>query len=193
MFKWFFDWLTHKKRLKNLLIAIDKIGIKNYLVSGDDLRKVMNLYEPGDALLIYAFGEASSLLQFSEFSHVAIGSDKEKICEAIGTGVQERDILNLFTGISRICIRRPRSDKEKRHRILEKAKKFISLETKYDWSFKEGEKALYCSEYYYYAFDHVFPKTLGLRERFGRKTITPDDIFKADEYFETIFDSGQSK
>jgi len=196
----FVNWLKEDGRLRFILFFIDKIGIKKYLVHGADFRKVIEDTKEGDCILIRAFLESTTYLQGSKFTHAAMKVADKFIIDATGEGVEDRDILELMVGSSRVMVRRPKVSPDVIKEMVSEAYGFVDRKTPYDWSFvarsknptplkdEKARKAVYCSEMYYWCLESASPGLLNLRERFGIMTITPDDIAKADNVFETIID-----
>ena len=186
----FLIWLNKIGVLEDILNVIDEIGIKDNLISGLVMRQVLSVLKPGDIILIRAFGEASSLFIGQGFTHSALQCKiKKHIIDSTGTkGVAKRDILELFQGTSSISVVRLKDWTESEIKLLmSRAEHYVAKKIPYDYGFAGDKEEMYCSEFLSHCINDIKPNTLGLRERFGVGTITPEDLYKAKRVFDVIF------
>ena len=179
--------------MKRLLMSINKIGIKGFLIHGQEMREVMNIVEPTDVILTRAFLETTTILQGSIFTHASLKTaNLDKIIHAMGLqGVHKADILALMAGTERICIQRPKIDEGQKKTVLDLAEDYADDNIPYDFNMEFDDKgAMCCSEFIFWCLSSSLKK-LDYIERFGFKTYLPDDIFNDNENFETIYDSGE--
>jgi len=173
------------KIAKWIIKFIAKIGVQRHLIHGEQIREIISKMQAGDAVLVRAFGEATTFFISGEYTHCLIKDiEPDKIIDATALGVQRRDILNCFIGVSKVQVQRPRLDEAQRIKIAQNAAKYIGRP--YDFEFGLDNDSLYCSELYYHCYNEVNPGQLVLLKRFGQETITPDDIAKCSRLFERI-------
>ena len=193
LFKSFINWMRQKGRMKSLLSSVNKLGIKSHLIKADDMRYAMHMSKPVDVILTRAFAEITTVLQGSKFTHAAIKSDVDnQIIHAIGSkGVHKTDILDLFIGTERICIKRVRTTDAGRSDILDLANNYADENTPYDFNMvAEDKSSMYCSEFIYWCINPIISR-LQFKDRYGFETYIPDDIFEDNVNFETMYDSGE--
>jgi len=187
----FLSLLFKMGALDDILNIVNSVGIHKSLVPGDMIRQVLAKAVPGDIILVKAFGEATSLLIGGDYTHSAmVVSEKNLIADATGAlGVSKRDILNLFQGISAIrLIRLKDATDGEMVDIVDKASFYTTKKIRYDYGYASNKEEMYCSEFLSHVINDILPGTLELRPRFGKATITPDDLSKASRIFDTVFE-----
>lgn len=187
----FLLWLEGIGILDNIILAINNIGIKSNLVPGMIMRRVMEVAQSGDMILIRAYGESSTLLIGQGYTHSAIRCKvKKHIIDATGKkGLAKRDILELFQGISCIAVLRLKDwTEDEMHRLMARTEHYEAKKIPYDYGYDSNKEEMYCSEFLYHCINDIRPGLLNLRERFGIQTITPEDLYKARRVFDLVFE-----
>lgn len=113
-----------------------------YLIDGEKTRDIMRKIKPGDLILRKYRHYLDGLFIPGKYSHTGIYIGNGKVIHAIAEGVSKIDLLD-FVKCDYICILRP---KEGQKEAIEKARECCIKGIPYDFSFKEGDKALYCHE-----------------------------------------------
>jgi hypothetical protein len=180
--------------MKKLLMSVNKVGIKRFIIHDKEMREVMRFTEPTDVILTRAFLETTTVLQASIFTHASMKvRELDRIIHAMGLqGVHRADILALMPGTERICIKRPRIKRAgDKNTVLDLAEDYADDKIPYDFNMEFDDKgAMCCSELIFWCLSPILT-SMDYIERFGFKTYLPDDIFKDNENFKTIYDSGE--
>lgn len=164
-------------------------------ITGKFYYKVRDIIEPGTVLLTTTYGEFSNLLNPLDIKHAAIyiGRDSKGICyvtEAVGSGVILTDLVSFLLTKDVVIGVKPKFLAVKDKGLLfEEAKKFIGIP--YDFSFKIGNKALYCFENVIAVFKALRPELDYKRNDIVKgKSIYDHNTFLSDKYlFTVLFDS----
>lgn len=196
------NWLSHQ--IGRALLVLSKVGvvtcivkiakwlgIQKFLIPGHEIRKAINLAQPGDLILIRSFGESSSFLIGAGYTHVAMKiNDHDFIVDSTAQfGVAKRDILELFSGTARVAIMRPKFlTASQVNSVVQRALGYESKNIPYDYTFASGTEAMYCSEFMYHCINDIVPGAMNLRKRYGISTITPQDYYQAGRLFELIYE-----
>ena len=176
----FLSWLNDIDVMDDILQMVSKLGIKYHLIPGHEFRTALYCSKPGDIIVIRAFAEATSILIGAGFTHVAFKANDKDIYDATGDhGVSKRDILELMVGTQDLAVLRLNLPHEKIMEVLERAKQYTEMDIDYDYGFASNKSEMYCSEFIYHCVNDVCPGYFDLRERYGNRTITPEDLYKA--------------
>jgi len=152
-------------------------------------REIRKLIRPGDVFLLQKSGELSNLFIPGFWGHASIYCDKDRVVEAVGIGVVNTDLIDALLSRDAVMVRRPKfATPAEQKKAADWALQQIGAE--YDLFFDPGNKAFYCSELIWMAYE----KTMGvtpftLRQTLGLNTVTPEDIANANDKWETIYDS----
>jgi uncharacterized protein YycO len=148
----------------------------------------------GDIILIRTNGELSTLAIPGFWKHAAIyvGTDEKgdhQIIEAVNPVVRMSYLANLVMRTDNVAVRRIKDVTEDQVKALVNFA-FKQLGKKYDKSLKIWDlEEVYCSEIVYHGVNNVMGYGfVELRERFGYPSFTPDDCYKANKKFETVFE-----
>lgn len=149
---------------------------------------------PGMVCLTRRDYEMSNALQPGFWKHAAMftGNDKRTIpcmTEAVGTGVCKVGILDFMFTKDYVKILKPKF--ATMEQMMVAAAHAASLEGQpYDFQFKPANKAWYCSEVIWWAYDQtVVNSPFTPRVSLGVPTVTPQDFENAVEKWETVLDS----
>jgi len=149
----------------------------HYLINGEDMRKVLDIIEPGDIIARRYRFFLSSMMVPGYWSHVGIYIGDNKIVHAVGEGVIEEDILT-FLRTDCIAVLRPKRLGEKRiKKAIDFAKEEAKKNTPYDYEFDFQNKRKYefsCTELANKTFDNLFEEDF--EQNYGKDTLTPDGI-----------------
>ena len=88
---------------------MNKLGIKHRLITGTQMRSIINSAEPADIILVRAHKELTTTLENIveggvDFTHAILVINKDNIVDATDLGVLLRDILESFVGVSRVTL-----------------------------------------------------------------------------------------
>jgi len=156
-------------------------------ITAADCLKIADLAEPGDVLLSQNEGELSNIFIPGFWKHAAVYTGKYEVTEAIGKGVSRCHLIDFAMKKDFVSLWRPLfASKEQRKNAAEAAK--LEIGRPYDYEFQSGNKAFYCSELVYSAYDVAMggKSPFEMRPRYGIMTVTPMDIARADKKFARI-------
>lgn len=157
-------------------------GSSSYKMKGDDVRKVLDIIEPGDILVDRRDHYVSNWFIEGSFSHAGLYVGDGRVIHVITDGIKDEDILT-FTRADAFAVARPK----KKELIPEAIKRaYIQLEknVQYDYDFdKNSPEEFYCSEFTDYCYGYRFRDSLPEDKTF----ILPDDYTKTSEFFELIW------
>ena len=151
-------------------------------IKGHQIRKVIDLVQPGDIFLRSFNGYLNTVL-IGGWGHAALYVGDNTVIHSVSKGVVKEDILD-FCRADEIVILRVQCPQTEKKSAIEKIKNLLG--TKYDYNFISNNNLYYCSELidvvYNGLFNHDYKKVL------NRMVIVPDDIFNSKET-EIIFNS----
>ncbi len=153
-------------------------GHSAYQVKGTDVRKILDILEPGDILFRRYNHYISGLLMPGYFTHSGLYTGNDKVVHALGRGVVEEDILT-FCRADDIGILRCK-DKG----LVEHAISFVNnqLGKGYDFDFNtDNADRFYCTELVYQAFKKP---TIEM----ARPVVMPDELFRLPEFYPDVFE-----
>lgn len=170
-------------------------------MTGVDYFDIVKRLKGGMVLLSRNNCELTNIFIGHDWTHAAMYIGKfggvDYVIEATTHGVKETDLVSFITSKDRICILIPLFGNEMTMRVAAETA-MIQKDKPYDWDFERevgsNQKAFYCSELIWYAYDDACLKTLGIqspfepRETWGVKTITPQDIYDAKNKWRIIFE-----
>lgn len=147
-------------------------GSSYYNVKGEDVRKILNVIEPGDVLLRRYDHYLGSRLIAGYWSHAAIYVGEDSVIHMLGEGITKEDILT-FTRCDDIAVLRcqiPSLIPE----AIKNAYAYLSKEVEYDYDFdNNSDNNLYCTEYVDDIFSSPVKKCVG-----GDKIVLPDHFLE---------------
>ncbi len=137
----------------------------------------------GMVLLTRTRGEPTNLMIPGFWKHAAIYIGGGNVIEAVGAGVIKTDIITFLTSKDFVVGLEPRF-KCKRDLAVTFAKEQEGLE--YDYDFKGKNKAFYCAELVWAAYDDQFqdmaiPCPFTIRETLGEPTVSAQDFYMATD------------
>ena len=148
-------------------------------------------------MLCRARGEFSNLIIPGFFTHAAIYTPQgQEICdevltEAVGEGVQHKDIITFLTQHDYVAILEPNFLGDRKEEIMRYAAE-IAIEQigkPYDFEMEWCDhdiKAFYCSELVWYAYDQAFAR-YGIQNPLIPKESLGEDAYKPSDFFESKF------
>jgi uncharacterized protein YycO len=147
---------------------------KQHRVTGDEIRALLMVLEPGDILLRKWNGYLNAILTGGNYSHAGMYVGNNTVIHANEHGVIEEDILT-FCRADSICVLSVKNgDTENAIKIVRSA-----LGTLYDYDFKPENKKYYCTELVSVSYTNVFfddYKTVA-----GNNVLLPDAIRKSSK------------
>lgn len=189
--------MSFRRMILNILhpiaIAIGKFHlpytVKNtWLLEDKTLNTLYSLLQPGDVLLSRIEGVPTNLFIPGEWKHAAIYVGNGNVVEAVGKGVVQKHISKFVLSKDKVIMMRPTfCDEKTRVKASMFASKQIGLP--YDYNFKAGNKAFYCSELIGAAYAHAMNGRSPFVQRvsLGVSTYVPQDFFNAVEKFEVVW------
>ena len=163
--KWFVNFFGNIRVYK---FGIVILGETSYHIKGPDIRKILELLQPGDVLLRRYDHYLGGLSIPGYWTHAAQYIGDNEIIHMLGDGICKEDILT-FLRADHICILRCK-EKELIPYAIEKSKEFYEQNIAYDYQFKTDNKDLYCSELIYINFQKH-------KSIIFDKYVLPDDIY----------------
>jgi uncharacterized protein YycO len=130
-------------------------------VTGEDYERVKLLIKPGDVFVTRSMGHVTNWVIPGYWKHAAMmGPHGSVFCG-------QKAALNAAKAAE------------------------VWLGAQYDYEFSLGNKAFYCAELVYVAYRTVEPQVFGFepRERLGVLTVTADDLYLAEKWFQKVYDS----
>jgi len=174
--------------------TIGKIQFPKSMLRSSFYYTTLNEITPGDVFVTRSEWNLANLFIPGFWGHAAIYvglNDKGEpgVIEAIGEGVTRTDLFHFLSRKDDACLLRPLFAT-----TMQRKKAAAIAETlehkKYDWEFRSGNDAFYCSEIIGYCYNQVLKvNPFELRETLGESTVTPEDIYKAESKFTKLAES----
>jgi hypothetical protein len=159
-------------------------------VQGLHVVEALKVARPGHVLMSRTLGELTNLFIPGFWSHGAIYAGDAWVLEAVGDGVRLTDLVTFMTTKDYVAICAPRFATEEQQGFAA-AWARQQLGRPYDYAFSSGNKAFYCFELTYAAYQaatgNASPWTL--RPTLGVDTVVGDDLERAKDKWEFVFDS----
>ena len=183
--------------------ALDVLVVDNNSSDGSreavaDRFKAVTILEPGDVILAMIRGELSNLFIPGDWKHAAIfygflDEDRPTIIEAIGQGVIEKDLMSFMFRKDRVAIFRPRFASV-RQKLAACAQARACVGRPYDYEFRGDNRAYYCAELVVSAYAEAMGGECPMEpwDRDGNLTVLPQDIAKAVDKWDKIWESGKA-
>ena len=144
--------MTFSYKVKKLILQIFKNpffvvwGPTSYKLKGEDVRKIIDIIQPGDILLRRYDSYISGLMIPGYFTHAALYTNKNKITHMVGTGIGQEDILT-FTRCDNLCLIRC-NNQERVKKALEYAELKLKENVAYDYDFDFSDATnMSCTEF----------------------------------------------
>jgi len=150
----------------------------HHKVKGYQVRKIIDIINPGDILLRRYDGYLSTLFTPGFWAHAALCVGDNNIIHAIGEGVIEEDILD-FCRCDSICLLRPKVEFNIKNEAINNAVKLKTNHTQYDYKFQSNNGTVYCTELVDTCYGNIFQ--YNYEKIAGNILLTPDGIFKSDK------------
>lgn len=146
-------------------------------LKGFEQREVLDNIKPGDYLIRRNRGWVTAKAIPGYWMHAGLYIGNNKIIHALCSGVTEEDILDFFR-TDGIALLRPKIKTEQIKKGIEIAKKLVENNTPYDYSFKDDNGKVYCTELlnicYEGLFNDDYAKDIG-----GGNSLLPDGAYKS--------------
>lgn len=192
--------LTPENRLRilkmahPLLVAAGKLELPRRRMSDKFFYAALEVLRPGHVIVTRQDWALTNKMIPGFFTHAAmfIGYDEHKVpqvIEAIGAGVQKTGLTRFLFSKDYALVLEPIFCGQED--MLAASRVACSLEgQKYDYEFRSGNKAWYCSEVDWYSYDQIIrPSPFQPRETWGVKTVTPEDFALATGKWKHVLDS----
>lgn len=145
-------------------------------VKGTQIRSILNIIKEGDIIFRRYTGYLDTILMPSFWCHVALYIGDNKVIQALGSGVNNEDILD-YCRCDSISLYRPKADVDQVNYALNKAKKLLEDNITYDWKFVKGNNSVYCTELVNECYNNIFDKDYEIIA--GNTILTPDGLSKS--------------
>lgn len=157
-------------------------GQSSYKLTGDDVRTLLELIEPGDVIINRRDYYVSNWFIEGNFSHVGLYVGDNRVIHVATDGIKNEDVI-VFTRADALAIVRPKN-KGLIPTAMYLAYELFKKGVRYDYDFNtESPEEFYCTEFTDYCYGYSLRNTLPN----GRKYILPDDYIKSSELFELIW------
>lgn len=157
--------LTIKEFILGLLTPIQKflqrMGRQETKITEDQVHEILALIKSGDIVLSFEYGRPTSILIKGFYDHAAIVTSKLTIMEAVGDsfddkninhgGVREVGLEEWLYKKDYVAVVRPKYENDIPNREAA-AISFFYKGRPYDYKFKVGGDAVYCSELVYLCY-----------------------------------------
>jgi len=143
-------------------------------VRGADVRRILDVVEPGDILLRRFDGYLNTVFTKGFYSHAGLYVGNDQMVHAVSQGTISEDLLD-FCRADAICVLRVKGIAEG-HIIgaITKAKSAADDNIPYDFDFSGLNRTYYCTELVDIVFDRIFYNDY--QKYFGKLVLLPDGI-----------------
>lgn len=190
--------LMRKHLLKWSMPVMKRIGMMHLpytkkKIKARHYRDFIEVLMPGMVLTATTYGEASNLLIPGEMKHGAIYVGDGMVVEALGHGVVETDLIDFMLSKDHIKLYTPQFC-EPEQGVLAAQWARSQIGTPYDYEFQSNNKALYCFELTFAAYQEALEgkSPWVLYETMGEPTVVGDDFERAANKWKLIRDSRQT-
>jgi len=142
-------------------------------VKGSDVRRIIDVVEPGDILLRRFDGYLNTLLTKGYFSHAGTYVGNNNVVHSVSQGCICEDILN-FCRADAVCVLR---SKNLYPEAVAQAQLMAAMNVPYDYQFSSINETYYCTETVDMVHNHMF--TEDYTTVAGNCILTPDGIFNS--------------
>lgn len=150
---------------------------KHHKVKGYEIRKIIDIIQPGDILLRRVDGYLSTMFIPGYWSHAGLYVDSGDVIHAIGIGVIKEDILDFCRCDAITILRIKNSSKEMINNAIKFAIKEEIDKIGYDYQFRDNNGKVYCTELVNLCYNDIFREDF--IEEFGNITLSPESIFNS--------------
>jgi hypothetical protein len=150
-------------------------------VRGKDVRKILNVIEPGDILLRRFDSYLNTILTPGFWGHAGIYIGENDVVHSISQGCTQEDILN-FCRADAVAVLRLKNGPMPKFREIAIA--LADKHVPYDYDFQSDNDAYYCTELTDYLSDWVFKEDYQMVG--GNLVLTPDGMYKSEQVIHKI-------
>lgn len=175
-----------------ILKVLGKLEVPNRKFTGKHLSEIGKVTDRGSVLLTrkrFNFLNLTFIPNFWTHAAIYVGQvdGVPSVVEAIGAGVVVTPLVEFLFNKDYVSAYNPKfADPDQMWEAADEALKLVG--SKYDYEFKGGNPAFYCSEVIWWSYDKVImPSPFTPRKTMGEATITPEDISKADKLWKCVF------
>jgi len=173
---------------------MDRRARRRAKLTEDDYYAAVRGLSEGFVLLTRTSGRPINLLIPGHYKHAVMFTGTGVVVEATPPSVRERGLIDLMLEVDEFCILKPRLDSAKLLDAVEHMREIIG--EPYDFGFTDDLTAFYCSEAIHYALNAAsggeFGSRFVKRKILGVESIVPDDMRKATQAFEVVYDSREA-
>jgi len=145
-------------------------------VRGEDVRKVLDVVEPGDILLRRFDQYLNTIFTPGFWGHAGLFVGGNNVVHSISQGCTQEDILN-FCRADAVCVLRLVGDPIPN--VCEIAKALADKHVPYDYDFQADNEAFYCTELDDYLCGWIFKDDYQMVG--GNLVLTPDGMFNSKQ------------
>jgi len=163
-----------------LTVAMGKVQLPPKKITGKHYFEIVKKVSliPGLIFLSHTDWELSNFFIPGKWGHAAIMFDKETILEAVTSGVRKIDLISFLTSKDDICILKPSFCNLMD--MLAAATWASGMEgLPYDYELCPGDRAFYCSELVFEAYNSAFKGSLPFERGkiMGEYTYSPQNFY----------------
>jgi len=150
-------------------------------VRGADVRRILDIVEPGDILLRRFDSYLNTLFTPGYFSHAGIFVGNNQIVHAVSQGTISEDILN-FCRADAVCVFSVVNLTHPKPQIrlaVERALAAADENIDYDFDFSGLNETYYCTELIDVVYGYLFAQDYV--KKFGQLILMPDGIYKSKQ------------
>ena len=155
---------------------------RHYLCGVNSYKQIQDLIDPGMVVLTRKEHELSNFFIPGYWTHAAMIASDEYIVEATSKGVHRSTIKEFLTIVDDFVLLKPAFCTDQ---LMVRASKYAinAVGNPYNFSFRHGNNAFYCSELVYWAY----ARTCGLLSSYLEKgIISPDSLYKSRDMWEVV-------
>lgn len=144
-------------------------------VRGDDVRKILDIVEPGDILLRRFDNYLNTIFTPGFFGHAGFYAGDNQVVHSVSAGCISEDILN-FCRADAVAVLAPHTDTNV-NEAIRRAKDYADINVPYDYQFSEVNKKYYCTELIDVIYNGIF--FADYTETVGGMILMPDGIYNS--------------
>lgn len=183
--------MTHLRRALLFLLTpvLRRVADRAYRAHerrADGLRAILGAAQPGDVIVVTRNRSLTSLLIPGHWTHAVLVSGDDWFIHATYPKVVYGRLTEMVLANTDVALLRPKfADAEQQAWAVATAETWLGKP--YDLGFDSSVDSFYCSELVWRAYLTAVPKwKFNARFRLGEQTVTPTDLYDADEQFERI-------
>lgn len=148
-----------------------------------------SILKDGDVICSFTQGELTNLFIQGKFKHVGMYAGNCFVVEAIKNGVESTMFYSFCANKDKIAILRPKFGEDHTGKLA-RNHALSQIGVPYDYKFEPNEKAFYCAELVWWAYQKATGGNSPFirRKIFGVETVYPSDFYNAHDKFELVLE-----